>query len=136
MTVTFFKPTALRMGLVLAACAGLAACGSAAGMSQSNPDYFYTRIKDGQMTGKYNPAGFKQDEVRKLLQSNCQGKALASYGEQAADGLMVFSATCKGGFVNARAGIEYERAGSTVVAEMLGADSNGNIVTNRSDIAL
>ena len=50
---------------------------------------------DGKMTGRFNPAGFTADEVKKLLARDCVSGKLASFGTQPVDTMMAFTATCQ-----------------------------------------
>ncbi len=85
---------AALLGGVLASCLVLAACDGGAGAARSNPNSFTVDVRDGKMTGIYNPAGFDSKKVQKLLAANCPNRKLGSYGEQAKDGLIAFTATC------------------------------------------
>ncbi len=123
-------PLALVSALLVAACGG-----SGADISRSNPGFFSVRSKDGQMTGQYNPAGYSADDVRKLLAGNCGSGKLGSYGEQAGDGLVSFTATCTGQAAP-QGSFEFEKAAEGVVAEQTTADENGNISYGRSTVSL
>lgn len=121
-----------RLFLTLGLLAGLSACGSSASISKSDPNFFSARMKNGKLTGSYNPAGFDQAKVRALLGANCSSGKLASYGETAAEGLTAFTATCRGGMSAAGGHLEFEKdASGNIVTEATTFDKNGNISTAR-----
>lgn|GEM_PF-1899524 len=136
MTLTFFHRAAsprriLSCGLLAAICT-LSACGGTDTMSRTNPNFFTADIKDGKLTGQYNPAGFDQQTVRQLLGANCGGGKLASYGETEAEGLVVFTATCAGGMTAAGGSMEFQKdAAGKVVTEGTTYDADGNVSYKR-----
>jgi len=112
-------------GILLASGLALAGCGGSP--ASSNPNFFSARITDGKLTGQYNPQGFTAAEVREQLKALCNDGELATYGEGPADGLVAFSATCRGGIAAAGGTIEIERAGEQVVVEQMTYDANGDM---------
>ena len=111
------------------AAATLGACASSTDLARSNPNYFSADISAGRLTGQYNPSGFSTAEVRDLLAANCTGGQLSGYGETPVDGLVAFTATCKGGTSAHGGSMEFERNGDQVISEGTVYDQNGNLLT-------
>lgn len=100
----------LRIGVVIAALAALAACGNASDISARNANYIGVSLKDSVMSGTYNPAGFDTRLVQNQIKSLCVDKTLGGYAEKPEEnGLVAFSATCAGGATLKRAFMEIER---------------------------
>ncbi|NHF73113.1 hypothetical protein [Paracoccus xiamenensis] len=119
--------------LLVTAGLALGACGA----SSSNPNFFTVDFDGGKMTGRYNPAGFSADEVRGLLDDNCTGGKLASYGEQPADTMIAFTATCQGGQRVGKGNAEIEKDGTGgAVIETTARDGNGNLAYEQSRVTL
>lgn len=131
-----YKPVLASLALgFLAACGG----GSATEITRSNPNFFLGKV-DGaelQMSGVYNPAGFNSSQVRKLVGATCPSGRLSGFGEQPADGLTSFSASCDGGFGPEIGLVEFERIqGSTVLLEITGSDGRGNLLFGKREVTL
>lgn len=63
--------------------------------SLDNPNVFNADLRNGVMTGAYNPQGFKATEVRAALDKACQSKRLNGYSEAVTEsGLMTFLGQC------------------------------------------
>ena len=119
--------------LLILSCAALAGCGS----PSNNPNFFTVDYDDGKMTGRFNPAGFTADEVKKLLASDCVSGKLASFGTQPVDTMMAFTATCQGPARVTAGNAEIERAeGGKVVVETTTSDSRGNMVYDQTAVTL
>ena len=113
---------------------GVAGCGGSSGgsISVENPDFFVGRVSDGKMTGAFNPAGFSESQVRKLVAQTCVGEQLTGFNTQSReDGLFAFAATCNSWIDQARA-VEYERIdGMGLVIEITGTDGAGGLTYSR-----
>lgn len=128
--------TPARVLLIAATVAAtLAGCASSTDLSQSKPDFFKAKISDGTLSGQYNPAGFKSAEVRDLLAANCNGGKLGGYGEQPADGLVAFTATCQNGTTAHGGSMEFERIDGKVTSQGTVYDKNGNLSASASPAA-
>lgn len=119
--------------LLVLSCTALAGCGS----PSSNPNFFTVDYDGGKMTGRFNPAGFTADEVKKLLASDCTSGKLASFGTQPVDTLMAFTATCQGPARVTSGNAEIQRAeGGKVVVETTTSDGRGNMVYDQTAVTL
>jgi len=88
----------------------LSACMSATDKSLSNPNYASAELKDGVLTGSYNPASYDARLIRNQIKSICVDEKLSGYGEQASEnGLVSFSAHCTEGSTLSRAFMSIER---------------------------
>ncbi|WP_373635175.1 hypothetical protein [Yoonia sp. SS1-5] len=100
----------LRIAILAAVVAGLSACGSASDISTRNADYFGASLKDGTISGSYNPAGYDGGLVQNQIRAVCVDEVLGGYSETPGDaGLVAFSATCANGTTFRRAFMEIER---------------------------
>ncbi|WP_235225992.1 hypothetical protein [Octadecabacter dasysiphoniae] len=77
---------------LLIATLGLTACGD---IANKNPQAFSSNVRDGQITGTYNPEGWTSDEIQTFSRSNCASGTIASYSEAPqANGLIAFVIDC------------------------------------------
>ena len=128
----------MRKLLLVAALAGLSACGSSgAQISLSNPNYFSAKAdrKTDVMRGQFNPARFTTAQVRKLVGSVCDGGRLSGFTTAYQDGLSAFETSCSTGFNPAIGLVEFERSGPEVIIEILGSDGKGNIKLQKRQTA-
>lgn len=81
-----------KLTVTLVAVLGLAACGDAA---LTDPNTFSSSLKDGVITGSYNPEGPSTQFVKNAIAFSCPDAELADYQEAPLDnGLIGFTAIC------------------------------------------
>ena len=77
--------------LVLATL-GLTACGD---IASDNPNAFSANVRDGQIIGTYNPAGWTSDEIQTFSRNDCATGEIANYSETPqSNGLIAFVIDC------------------------------------------
>lgn len=117
------RPYALLAALI-AAGLGLAGCtvGTAgAPQASADPNVFYARLAQADLTGVYNPAGFASDEVQTGLAQICGNRKITRYSEAPAGGDMVaFSGHCWGGTDILSGEVTFTRFGSSLRIEVPG----------------
>ncbi len=102
--------TALHTVAAAIIVAGVSACGSASDISARNANYVGVSLKDGVLSGTYNPAGYDSGLIQNQIRTLCVDKALAGYAEKlSGTGLVAFSASCASGTAFKRAFMEIER---------------------------
>ena len=87
--------------------------------SLENPNVFNAELRNGVMTGAYNPEGFKPAEVKAALDKACQSKRLQGYSEAVSEsGLMTFKGQCNEvpPVTVGEVKVERKSAGQTMVA--------------------
>ncbi|MEP6019593.1 MAG: hypothetical protein ABJ251_14050 [Paracoccaceae bacterium] len=109
MATTILKSKPRCLGL-LAVALLVTACSSASDISERNSDFVGVTLKEGVLSGTYNPSGFDARLIQNQIKSICVGEDLGAYGEQTNEnGLVAFSARCASGTTLTRAFMEIER---------------------------
>jgi hypothetical protein len=62
----------------------------------SDPSFGNIKVRGAELTGSYNPAGFSDREVRKVIATFCPGEQLVGYNEQADGNLVRYTGVCAG----------------------------------------
>ena len=102
--------TSLKIAAMSVTALVFTACSSSDDISERNPDYFGASLKNGVISGSYNPAGYSAQIVQAQIKSICVNDAVGTYSENAApNGLIAFQATCAEGAIFKRAFAEIER---------------------------
>ncbi|WP_310620834.1 hypothetical protein [Flexibacterium corallicola] len=116
----------------------LSACATGSYISRKNPDFFNAKLKDRQLQGTYNPAGYSSAQVRKLVGTLCQQGHLTGYSETRQEGLVSWTTGCSSGFSERARTNEFERIDGTdqVMVETMGSDGRGNLLYNRFEVSL
>ncbi len=86
------------------------ACSGSSDISQKNPNYYSAKLRDGTISGTYNPVGYDADLVKSQIKAYCVDMRLGGYSEAPTEGgLMAFGATCATGANLSSGFMEVER---------------------------
>lgn len=108
-------PTALGLGL--AACS----VGTApAPLTSANPNVFYARLAQENLTGVYDPSAYGSEDVQKGLAQVCGNRRITEYSEQPAGDMIAFSGHCWGGTDVLMGKITFRRMGNRLRIEVPG----------------
>lgn len=114
-----------RMTVMIAgaALAVVSACSGSSDISQKNPNYYGAKLRDGTISGSYNPGGFNADLVKSQINAYCVDARLGGYSESPTEGgLVAFAATCASGTTLSSGFMEVERTpDGTFSVEIIGA---------------
>lgn len=95
-------------------------------------------IRDtNSIKGRYDPAGFSSQNVRKMAASICKGDKLGTYVETAVEGQIVFEVGCtNGNKYGETAGVFFQRTGPDAVRFAATHSVNDVLVQTRGDLSL
>lgn len=116
------RMAALPAALTLAVF-GLAACSldtSPAPFTSANPNVFYARLAQDDLSGVYDPAGYTSADVQKGLAQVCGSRRITGYREEPAGDMVAFFGHCWGGTHVGSGRVTFWRMGNRLRIEVPG----------------
>lgn len=108
---------------------GLAACAvgtTSAPLTSANPNVFYARLAQDDLTGVYDPAAYSSADVQKGLAQVCGNRRITEYSEQPAGDRIAFFGHCWGGTDVLMGKVTFRRTGNRLRIEIPGYIGRGS----------